>query len=267
MKILKILNRINTLMLFAYIPFLLFDSDDYLYTKEGGENVFVLALILFFSTFICGGVILVTAAKKNIGSEFSLKEAISVFGVKRIIILATNFVICTVLMLVLIKNANIFFYIVCMFVSTGFVIGEGVIIEKIDNSPYYKITLPWYVFPVPFVYFFVSNIWVSYNINEAKMDAAVIFNFVLSGVMLMYSAWHFTYVIDEKSKTIEKEYGALSFFIPNKVICFERISYVAKKGIYYTISDGDTTFKVGRYMSGTKRLEKALKDNGIYIAE
>ena len=267
MKILRILNRINTVMLFAYIPLLLFDADNYLYTKEGGENIFLFSLILFFTTFICGGAILVTAVKTNVENEFSIKEAISVFGVKKVILLTANFILCAIMMIVLINNANIFFYIACMLISTIFVIGEAVVIERIDTSYYYKITLPWYTFPVPFIYFISSNIWISYSIDENHTDAVIVFNFILTGIMLMYCAWHFSYIIDEKSKTIEKEYGVLSVFIPNKVIHFEKINYITKHGIYYTISDGERTFKIARYMSSTKKLEKVLKDNGIYIAD
>ena len=267
MKVLNILNRINTLMLFAYIPLLLLDFDDYLYTKEGGENIFLLALILFFTTFICGGAILVTAAKTNVESEFSIKEAISVFGVRKIILLFANFVTCTILMIVLINNANIFFYISCMLISTVFVIGEAVIINKIDVSPYYKITLPWYIFPIPFVYFFISNFWLFDHLTEEQLNVAAFVNLGATGVMLMYCCWHFAYIIDENAKTIEKEYGVLSFFIPNKTIDFKNVKYVTKKGLFYTVSDGDTTFRIGRYMSSAKRLEKALGDNGVLLVD
>ncbi|MBQ8077863.1 MAG: hypothetical protein IJ235_05730 [Eubacterium sp.] len=267
MKVLKRLNRINTLMLFAYIPFMLIDFDNFFYGKENEDNITGLALILFFTTFICGGAILVTALKRNVNNEFSIIEALKATGKTRLAALLLNFAVSTMLVTVFVKSDIVWFYIVCSLISTVFVIGESVVIAKIDVSPYYRITLPWYVFPIPFVYFFASNVWVSYHIDDSHSDAAVIFNFILSGIMLMYCAWHFTYIIDEKAKTIEKEYGVLSFFVPNKVIYFYRITSVTKKGIYYTVSDGITAIKISRYLGGAKRLEQSLINNGIYIED
>ena len=265
MKLLKTLNRINALALGAYIPYIIIFHDDFFFGKERGNGIGILSLFLFLTTFVCGFVILMTASHRNVENSFSLSEALAL-GKGKLITLISVWACGIILIILYIHAASTFFYIICSTVSLIFVIAEAVMIKKIDVSPYFKISMPWYVYPLPFFFFFIAEITVFNTVPEGKLDFHVIAVFVLSGILMAFIAWQSCYYIDEEHKTIEKEHGGLiSLFKKNTVIPFDKITLVKKQKMFYIIKSNDEEFRINRFFSSVERMEEVFYDNGIPI--
>ena len=80
MKALRTLNKINTIALGIYIPYLIFDYENVFFGKSIDDGVTVISLILFITTFICGGATLITANNKkvNCNVEYSIDGEIQI---------------------------------------------------------------------------------------------------------------------------------------------------------------------------------------------
>ena len=265
MKLLKTLNRINALALGAYIPYIIIFHNDFFFGKERGNGIGILSLILFLITFVCGFVILMSASHKNVENSFSISEALAL-GKGKLIRLISVWAIGIILIILYIHDASEWFYVICSTVTLIFFLAEAVIIKKIDVSPYFEISIPWYTYPLPFLFFFISVITITDNVPEEKLDFPIIAVFVLSGILMAFIAWQTCFYVDEQSKTIEKEHGGLvSLFKKNSVIPFEKITLVKKTKMLYIIQSDDEEFRINRFFSSVKRMEKDFYDNGIPI--
>ncbi|MBR3737909.1 MAG: hypothetical protein IKN26_04140 [Eubacterium sp.] len=265
MKLLKTLNRINALALGAYVPYIIIFHNDFFFGKERGNGIGILSLIIFLITFICGFVILMTASHKNVDNSFSIAEVLTL-GKGKLIPLISVWAIGIILIILYINDASEWFYIICSTVTLIFVLAESVIIKKIDVSPYFKVCIPWYTYPLPFFFFLVAVITIINTVPEEKIDFPIIAVFVLSGILMAFIAWQTCFYIDEQSKTIEKEYGGLvSLFKKNIVVPFDRITLVKKKRMLYIIRSDNEEFRINRLFSSVRRMEKAFYDNGIPI--
>jgi hypothetical protein len=265
MKKLKILSNINGLAVGAYIPYILLNYNDFFYAKDKSTGVMGLSLVMFFATFICGGITLVIAGQRDVDSSFDFKEIKNV-SKATLIILFSVYLVGIILMIWKVRNDTVIMYIGFSTITLAFTIAEKIIIPKIDTSTTYKISLPWYIYPIPFIVFFGGTIIITQVVAYKQQDALIITLFVLSGIMMIGTAWHGDYTVDETLKTIEKSNGLFSFLKTNKTeISYKDISYVKKKGIYYIIINGTDEMKINRLSSGMKRLKKTFDDNGIII--
>ena len=68
MNIYRILNIINEIALFLFIPVLLVDYNAIAYGADRNGSMVTVCLILFFTTFICGFIILFAAGKKEVNN-------------------------------------------------------------------------------------------------------------------------------------------------------------------------------------------------------
>lgn len=265
MKVLKILSNINALALAAYIPYILIDYNNFFFGKNKDDGVLAVSVIVFITTFICACVIFRTAYKRNVDNSLFLREIKSLSKVTLAVLICV-YLPGIILMLLFVHSEAVIFYFAVSTISLIFVICEKVVIQKIDVSPYYKIILPWYFGTIPFVVFFGGSILVSYVVREAKQEPIILTLFVLAGIMMAYLAWHSCFIIDEKSKTLEKERGFLPQLASQRtVINFSNIKYVKKKGIFYILVCDNKSIKINRMYSGIKKFEKTLCDNGIVI--
>ena len=264
-KTLKVLNRINALSLGAYIPYIIIFHNDFFFGKNRADGIWILCLLMFLTTFAAGFPALITAEKKKVDNSFGFSEALAL-GKGKLFTLFGIVAVGIILMLIYIHNVVVWFYTICSFVALIFVIGEAVIIKKIDVSPYFKISMPWYSYPLPFAFFFIGEFTVFNTIPEERLDFPGIAIFVLSGILMGFVAWQTSYYVDEKAKTIEKEYGGiLSLFKKNTVIPFNKITLVRKQKLIYIIQSDDVEFRINRFFSSAKRMEQVLYDNGIAI--
>lgn len=266
MKILKVLKQINTFALAAYIPYIIIDFDTFFFGKEKGNGILALSLFMFAATFICGGTILVICNKRNITSSVSISEITNI-SKSKLIALFTIYIIGLILIISQVHNEIVIFYIAVSSVTFAFIIAENILIPKIDVSPFYKISLPWYLYPIPFVVFLGGNFIQTQIVPEEKQGLVAIILLISAGIMLAALAWHGSIIVNEELKTIEKNKGIVSEFRTDtiKIISYKNINSVKKSGIYYIITSGDDKLKINRLYSGTKRFEKTLNDNNIII--
>lgn len=265
MRLLKTFNRINTLSLGAYIPYIIIFHNDFFFGKNRGNGIGILSLVLFLITFICSFIILISAAHKNVDNSFSIYEALKL-GKGKLITLVSIWLVGIILVMLYIHDDAKYFYIISSGISLIFVIAQSVIIQKIDVSPYFKISMPWYVYPILFFFFFIGEFTVFNIVPEEKLDFPVVAVFVLSGVIMAAIAWQTCYYVDENGKTIEKEYGGVvSLFRKNSVVPFDKITLVKKQKLTYVIKSNDEEFRINRFFCNTKRMEQILYDNGIAI--
>jgi len=264
-KILKILNRINTLSLGAYIPYIIIFHNDFFFSKNRADGIWILFSLMFITTFAAGVPTLITAEKKNVDNSFSLSEALAL-GKGKLFTLIGVAAVGVILILTYIHDTVTWFYAIATFVALIFVIGEAIVIKKIDISPYFKISMPWYTVPLPFLFFFAGVFTVINTVPEDKTGIFITAIFILTGILMACVAWQTSYYVDEKRKTIEKEYGGImSLFRKNAVIPFDKITLVKKQKLIYIIQSADEEFRINRFFSGAKRMEKVFYDNGIAI--
>jgi hypothetical protein len=264
-KALKVLNRINALSLGAYIPYIIIFHNDFFFGKNRASGIRVLCLLMFLTTFAAGFPALWVSENKNIDTSFGFSEILAL-GKGKVFTLLGVTAIGIVLILIYIHDTVTWFYVICSFVALIFVMGEAIVIQKIDVSPFFKISIPWYTYPLPFAFFFIGEFTVFNTIPEEKIDFPGIAIFVLSGILMVVVAWQTSYYVDEKAKTIEKEYGGImSLFRKNAVIPFDKITLVKKQKLIYIIQSADEEFRINRFFSGAKRMKKVFYDNGIAI--
>lgn len=263
MKTLRILNKINTIALCIYIPYLIFDYENVFFGKSIDDGVTVISLILFITTFICGGATLITANNKKVKSSVSLSEILSIGKLKAAVLLIVT-ALGDIIIFHFAHSEIVIFYIASSIISFAFVIAEKIIIQKIEASPYFTISIPYYFYPLPFITFIGGSIAASENISEEKQDAVIISLFIISGIMMCFLAWSKSFVVDKAEKSIEIDMGILSLFKGNpQPIYFEEIKYVKKKYFHYAVVCQDRAVKINRILNGTGKLKKTLLSSGI----
>lgn len=260
-RFLEFLRKINTFMLSSYLIYLVIDFQDFFHSKDQSGIAFF-AILLFFTTFICGGIILVYASRKDIESSISLDD-IKQFKAKNTfwgIICAIEIVI----LLLFLHQEIVIWCVAVLIISFGFTIAERAIIPQIVDATIYKISVNPILIPVPFVFFIGGNLYASDHLAEEVFDKAAIIIFITAGLMMMYGAWHSYYVVDDEAKTIEKNYGILDFFKKEKdIFKFEEIEYYKKEKLYYIIYTDNKAYKISRFYTSTKRLEGSFEEFGV----
>lgn len=250
------------LALGGYFYYFIFAWNDFFYTKEQG-GLIVVAVGMFLVTFFCGFIILFTASKKGISNEISLDD-LKKLPRSPLIILGAICLVEIIALLLLVHNGALVWMIGVLVISYVFVIGEMAIIPNIAQSSIYKISLPWYVFPIPFVLFIGGELYFSEILPEDVFDTVGIVIFVLCGVILACTAWHGYYVIDVELKTLEKNKGILSEF-SNKmdIVTFDEIMYYEKRALAYIVVSEEKSYRISRLYSSSKELERIFDANGV----
>lgn len=258
MKLLKILNMINTFSLSWYLIYIILLHDDFFNNKEQ-VGLPLVGIAVFLTTFICGGITLVMANIKGVNTAMPVSE------IKNIPKFWT--IICAieiVLLILFVHNGIVIWYVACLIISYGFVSMEKHIIPIIDQSTIYKITLPLWVFPLPFISFIGGNLYLSDVLPENMFDKVTLIVFILCGLFMIYTVWHSYYIVDEESKTLEKNYGIISEISKKKTnIQFADINSYEKHRMYYLIHTEDIDIKINRLYNNSKRIEKTFEKFGI----
>lgn len=250
------------LALGGYFYYFIFAWDDFFYTKEQ-NGIFIVGIAMFLVTFACGFITMSIGNKKGISSQMPLDE-LKNLPKTTIIILG---VVCgaeIIVLLIGLHQLSIIWLIGVLMISFSFVIMEMVVISKIATSTMYKISLPWYVPPIPFVLFIGGELYFGYHLSEEVFDKVGIIIFVLCGALMACIAWHENYIIDDDKRTLERNKGLLADFIKKKdFITFDDICYYEKKGMYYIVVSDEKVYKISRLYSSSKELERILEGNGV----
>lgn len=267
MKALKALGKINTFALSGYLIYFILGYNDFFISKEQ-TGVVAVALVQFFTTFICGGITLVYANKADISNEISFEEIKSL--PKSPIIFWAVICLAEIITLLLFYQTDfVIWCIATLVISYFFTLMVRIVVPKIKKSSCYKMGLPWYVYPLPFIIFLGGNIYASDILPENIFDKVAIIIFIISGILLVSTAWHGYYIVDENEKTIEKNLGIISEFRKKKDIThFSSIKYVEKKGLFYIINTTeDRTIKISRLYSDSKRFKETMTENAIIVSD
>lgn len=260
-RFLENLRKFNTLALASYLIYFIVDYQDFFHSKEQ-SGIIIVGLFMFFTTFICGTITLSYADKKSIDTSASFKDILQFKP--QLIFWGIICLIEIAILLIFHNNDRIFWCIGCLVISYSFTIMERIVVPKIEESKTYKITLPFYIYPIPFVFFFVAEIYAFNHLSEEAMNTVGMLIFVIAGIMMAYLVWHSYYEVDEQLKRIEKSYGFFDIFKNQKsFVNLDDIKYYKKIGLYYYIYTDYTTMKINRFYSGTKRLEKTFEEYGI----
>ncbi len=268
MKILRVLNIINEAALFLYIPFVLLDFENMFYNDDINGYITLICITMFFTTFVCFGAIIITAVKKGVGtygfSPFDLKN---VNKAELLLLLGAY----TGGMVIFIRNYHadfLMFYVVVSTISLIFVFVEKVIISKTELSPYYRVNLPWYMFPVPFILFLTAEPFFLNRVSEEYENYVGFGILGICGVMMAYLAWHSFFVVDEKNGTIIKNHGILEFFNKGeRAIVFDNITHAENRRFSYIIGDETKELKISKLYGSSKRLKRTLEEKGIVFKD
>lgn len=264
MKVLKAVNKINTIALGSYLVYFVFGYNDFFISKDQ-QGTTLIALFLFLTTFICTATVFAYANKVDVSSDLSIenlkklpKFPVMLWG---IICLAE-----IVILIMYFKKDIIIWCIATLIVSYCLTIAQRAIIPQIIVSSRYKIAIPWYFYPIPFILFFAGNIYAAEHLSEKAMNLISFAIFGICAFIIASIVWHKYYTVDEKSKTIEKSSNL--FLLRNKEdkISFDDITYIESKGIYYIIhTKDDKAFKISKIYSDSKRFIQTMTDNAVNI--
>ena len=258
LKLLKVLNGINTFALSWYLIYIVLFYDDFFISKEQA-GLQLVGIALFITTFICGGVTIVVAIIKDVDTQMPVKKIKNLPKFWAVIC-----IIEAVLLIIFVRDAIVIWYVACLVISYGFVSMEKFIAPAICESNCYKIILPIWIYPIPFALFIGGNIYLSDRLPEEIFEKVSIAIFIFCGIFMVCTVWCGYYMIDEDSKIINKNYGVISEITnKNKIIRFEDIRFYEKRLLYYLIHTDNDEIKISRLYTNSKRIEKTLEKVGV----
>lgn len=262
MKYLNVLKRINILALGSYFYYFIFAWDDFVATKEK-KGLTIVGVSLFIITFLCGIIVMGQGNKKGIANEILLSELKKLPKIP-LIILGVICIAEIIMLLVIVHQMYVIWFIGVLIISFVFVIMEMVVIPNIAKSTMHKLSLPWYVYSIPFVVFVTGELYFGYHLPQEVFDKVGMIVFVLCGVLLASIAWHGYYVIDSEQKTLERNKGILPEFLKSKdIMTFDDIRHYEKKRLYYIVTGDEKVYKISRLYDSSKEIENILDDNGV----
>lgn len=265
MRILKVLNKINFLAIGIYIPYLWISYKDFFFGKEKDGGIYLMTVILFAVTMICGMPVFIVAKRKNVDSAVSLDD-LKTYDRKPLIFAFIVYLIGILLFVIFVHSEIMWFYIIpssLCFVSA--IVCKAAII-RIDESPFYTVSVPWAFLPVPFVLFFSGFIFLADRYFDTRYWNVIgIVWFLICGSMLLAYAWCSEYIIDEENNTVKKD-NILTFLKTESTIDLKKVDYVIEKKTYLLIKENNTEYKIYKFYSNIVRLKSTLAANGIEIA-
>ena len=265
MNIYRILNIINEIALFLFIPVLLVDYNAIAFGEDRNGSMVTVCLILFFTTFICGFIILFAAGKKEVNNSFSLAELGYINKTELLFVLAA-YIISVFFFIKNIKTDIFIIYFAVSSIATVFVLGENIAVQKIGFSPCYRINIPWVIYPLPFLFFISAEMYVSEHSPEKYEDAAGIAVFILSGLMLMFCAWHSYCTVNTELGTVERNDGILALFRGSqRAVLLDKVDYLEDRGMYFIIYEGDISLKINKLYSNAGKLKCYLISQGVEV--
>lgn len=270
MKIFKALHIINAIALGAFFPFVLIFHDYFFYSKN--SSMVIPLLVLFFATFICGGIILIKSLRSGLTNGISIAE-LKLVDKPLVVYIIICVVAGNILGFLFTHDGSSIFYLFCTLVCSGFLVFENVKIKEFGYVPFFKLSPPWYVYAFPFVIVPISAVLEAEVFINAEYGDIITIGFIVYAVLLVLIIWGFpTYCVDELQKSFELDSDTMNLFVRFKkgaknVIMVKDIKCVKKQGIYYGIEYGDFVVKIPCFYSGTKRLINMLKENGVSFVE
>jgi hypothetical protein len=262
MKVLKILNKINFLAIGIYIPYLWVSYEEFFFGKEKEGGIYLLAVVLFIVSMFCGGITLIVAKRKNVDSSVTLDD-LKEYDRKPLIFAFVVYLTGIVLFLIFVHSELMWFYIIpstMCFVSA--IVCKAAII-RIEESPFYTVSISTAFLPVPFVLFFSGFIFLADRYFDTRYWNVIgIAWFLICGSMLLAYAWCSQFVVDKNDNTIQKD-NILTFLKTDSIISLDEVEYVIEKKTCLIIKEGKTEYKIPKFYSNIVKLKNTLAKNGI----
>lgn len=260
-KILTILNYLQTVPVFLLIPFILLGGygpyvsspqDTYGVIDYAGNMIPILLLATFPTIYL---------ASRTFNSEINfddvkdIKDHITPFVVILLICIIFD---CVVTFLLCGKEAFGIFSFISLFMFLSFNINKNAIL-RLSKTKIYYIGAPAWVIAIPFVLFILFG-FVIMNLPE-KYNYLVLVDFIMCGLMIVRVVMFESYQVIEKNKQLIFTGGLKRACTVN----FSQIKCVRKSKLYYIIECKNSSCKVLKVSANIKKFKNTLINNNIEI--
>lgn len=266
MKVIKALNIINACSLAIYVPYIALNYNEFFFGKNAGDDLIILSLIMFFATFFCSVIIFLYGNKNDVTVEFDTKD-FKQLKKSFVIPLVIIFAIGLTLVLLFNRQEEVLFYIASSTANLVFVLVQRMIIDRCSVSSCFTVSMPWLVYPVPFLFFFGGAIIVSNVINEEKQSSVILAIFTVTAIMMLCLSIVPSFSVDKKQGTIDfsKNNIIITLFGKSIFTAFDQIDYIEKSGLLYLLHTNNGIIKIPIFFSRAKMLVALLVENGVII--
>lgn len=266
MKAIKALNIINACSLAIYVPYIALNYNEFFFGKNVGEDLIFLSLIVFFTTFICSVVIFLYGNKNDVTAEFDTKD-FKRLKKSFVLPLVIIYAIGVALVLLFNRQEEVLFYIASSTANLVFVLAQRTIIDKSSRSTCFTVSLPWWVYPVPFLFFFGGAIIISNVLIEEKQSSAVMAIFIISAIMMLCLSLVPSFSVNKKQRTIDfsKSNIVTALFGKSIFTAFDQIDYIEKSGLLYLLHTNNRIIKIPTLYSRARMLIALLVENGVVM--
>lgn len=258
-KILTVLNYLQTVPVFLLIPFILMGG----FGPYGSTPQDIYGVIDYAGLMIPW--VLFTAfptiylASRTFNREISLEDAkgtkrrLTPFSVFLLVLITVD---CIVTFLLCGKEAFCIFTFISLFIILFFNISR-IAIFCLSKTKIYYIGAPAWLIAIPFVLFILFGL-VIMKLPE-KYDWLVLVDLIICGLMIVRTAMFESYQVIEENKQLIFT-GALK---RARTVHFSQIKCVRKSKLYYIIECGNSTCKVLKVSANIKKFKNALMNNNI----
>lgn len=255
-RILTVLNYLQTVPVFLLIPFILAGGygpyvsspHDIYGVIDYTEIIGMLLLLAAFPTIYL-------ASRTFIGDVKSVKYRITPFVV---ILLVFTIVDCVVTFLLCGKEAFLIFSFTSLLMFIWFNVGKN-LISLLSETKIYYIAAPAWVIAIPFVLFILFGL-VIIKLPE-KYNNLVLVDFIICGLMLIRVVTFKSYQVIEENKQLRftSKLGSV------RTVNFSQIKCVRKSKFYYIIEYKNSFCKVLKVSANIKKFKNTLMNNNIEI--
>lgn len=261
LKILTVLNYLQTLPAFLLIPFILcggygpyvsLPQDNYGVIDYAGAIVPLVILAVGPTIYL---------SSRTFNSEITLSDVKSAkYRLTRfsVILLICIIIDCAITFLLCGTEAFVTFAFVSLFMFISFNINK-VWIPRLSKTKIYYIGAPAWVIAMPFM-FFILFVMVILNLPE-KYNNLVLADLIICALMIFRIAMFESYQVIEENKQL--------IFTGNfqraRTVNFSQIKCVRKSKLYYIIEYENSSCNVLRISANIKKFKNTLKNNGIEI--
>lgn len=261
LKILTVLNYLQTLPAFLLIPFILcggygpyvsLPQDNYGVIDYAGAIVPLVILAVGPTIYL---------SSRTFNSEITLSDVKSAkYRLTRfsVILLICIIIDCAITFLLCGTEAFGTFAFVSLFMFMLFCVNKT-LIQLLSKTKIYYLGAPAWVIAIPFVLFILFGIVIIYL--PEKYNNLILVDFILCGLMIVRVAMFESYQVIEESKQL--------IFTGNfqraRTVNFFQIKCVRKSKFYYIIEYENSSCKVLKVSANIKKFKNTLKNNGIEI--
>lgn len=260
-KILTVLNYLQTLPAFLLIPFILVGGyGPYVSLPQDNYGVIDYTGVMIPLVLLAAGPTIYLSSR-TFNSEINLSDVRSTkYRLTRfsVILLICIIIDCVVTFFLCGTEAFGTFAFVSLFMFMLFCVNK-VLISLLSKTKIYYLGAPAWVIAIPFVLFILFGITIIYL--PEKYNNLILVDFILCGLMIVRIAMFESYQVVEESKQLIFTH----IFKRTRTVDFSQIKCVRKSKLYYIIECGTSTCKVLKVSPNIKKFKNALKNNSIEI--